>query len=414
MNFRGSESDECQLLNRLRSTPEIFAEIGASSAAELKNQRRLRERFPEELVRAALTLHELRLRARPDYPQADRLWLTRTGLEQATAVAVAQHKAQRFSGQTVIADLCCGIGVDTAALSKYASVNAFDSDSAMCLRCEWNSDVWGTLHPVQARCLDVRTENWAKQVVHVDPDRRHGRERPTKRLEEYMPPLEWMQELIGTAAGGALKLGPASNFMQKFPGCEVELISLNGECREATVWFGELAGEYSFRATVLRSQRSVSSDEPAVAVGDPANETLSVSADPLSAWASTAAEVGTWLHDPDPAVVRSGLLDVIAEQHNLQRLDPEEEYLTGDAPVDSGFVTSFRVEAVLPNSLKELKAWTRRDPSKYYEIKCRHIPADATLIRRQLAVGDAPPRVILIARIAGVARTVIARREPSA
>ena len=44
-------------------------------------------------------------------------------------------------------------------------------------------------------------------------------------------------------AGGAIKLSPASDFAQHFagPNVEIELISLRGECKEATVWFGELA-----------------------------------------------------------------------------------------------------------------------------------------------------------------------------
>ncbi len=44
----------------------------------------------------------------------------------------------------------------------------------------------------------------------------------------------------------------------------------------------------------------------------------------------------TGIFDPDPAVVRSGMLDGVAELLHLERLDPEEEYLTGNAPSVSG------------------------------------------------------------------------------
>ena len=87
----------------------------------------------------------------------------------------------------------------------------------------------------------------------------------------YNPNLAWMQEATRSAAGGAIKIGPASNFIQKFPGCEIELISLRGECREATVWFGEMADCEQFRATVL-----------------PTGETIC--GDPLDAWANVANE----------------------------------------------------------------------------------------------------------------------------
>lgn len=394
-----ADSDECRRLKRLRGTPQIFADIAACSPAERSSQRRLRQLYDEELVRAALSLDEARARAAGLLPSADRLWLTRIGLEQATAWPVAQHKARRFADRRLpdgdaLVDLCSGIGVDAAALASVAPVIAVDLDPAMCLRTEWNAMEWGTPFPVASQCLDVTGSDWSRQIVHVDPDRRAGRDRPVKRLEQYQPDLAWMQQLVSTAAGGAIKLGPASNFMQKFPGCEIELISLDGECREATVWFGCLAGRESFRATVL-----------------PGGETIA--ADPLSAWAPQATACDAWIFDPDPAVVRSGMLDAVAEQLGLARLDPEEEYLTGAQDRPSGFVTGFEVEAILPNSMRELKHWLRTDPSPYYEVKCRHIPVDAAAFQRQLPKGSAAPRVIFLARVDGRARAIVARRTPA-
>ena len=184
---------------------------------------------------------------------------------------------------------------------------------------------------------------------------------------------------------------PGEQLSTKVSGCEIELISLHGECREATVWFGALAGEYAFRATVL-----------------PTGE--SISADPLSAWTNTTPAVGGYLFDPDPAIVRSGLLDVMAEQHQLLRLDAEEEYLTSDQLPQTGFVTAFQVEAVLANSVKDLKQHLRANPSTHYEVKCRRIPTEADVVRRQLPTGDAAPRVIIFVRIASRGAIVVAKR----
>lgn len=392
-----SDSAECRLLQRLRDTSAIFEAIGACTPAEIRSQRALRDRFgDDDLVRAALTLQDARRKAVGKLPDADRLWLTQTGLEQSTAWQVARHKAQRFPREQPIADLCSGIGVDSVALAGRGPVFAFDADPAMSLRCEWNCKIWLAEHPVQARVLDVTQARWTEGLIHVDPDRRAGQSRPVKRLEQYLPDLEWMQKLTQSGASGAIKIGPASNFMQKFPNCEIELISLDGECREATVWFGELAGPLPFRATVLRS------DDPF------AVETISV--DPLGVLSDTAMEPGEYLYDPDPAVVRSGMLDAVASQLGLLRLDTAEEYLTGSRPATSQFVTSFAVEAVLPNSMKDLRRHLKTSPSKYYEIKCRRIPIVAAEVQRVLPVGDAPPRTILFARVNGKARIVVARR----
>lgn len=387
--------DEVTILRTLQQSPELLELIAEITPAERLNQRRLRDRFPDELVRAGLVLFEARLAAAGKLPAAERLWLTRTGLEQSTAWEVAQHKAHRFRSYGEIFDLCSGIGVDAHALadvSETAAVTAIDSDAAMSLRCEWNQQVWSPKGRVTCRTADVLEESWKHSIVHVDPDRRAGTDRPVKRLEQYVPNLDWMQKLTSDAAGGAIKVGPASNFLQKFPGCEIELISLHGECREATVWFGELAGPCSFRATVL-----------------PSGQTISV--EPLSVWAEQASECEAWIFDPDPAVVRSGMLDAVAEQCGLKRLDPEEEYLTGQNCCSSPFVSAFRIEAVLPNQVSDLKKYLRAAPSAWYEIKCRRIPVKADVIQKQLPRGDGAPRVIFFARAGGRARIVVAVRE---
>jgi len=171
------------------------------------------------------------------------------------------------------------------------------------------------------------------------------------------------------------------------------LISLHGECREATVWFGELSGSCSYSATCLETR-----------------ETLS--ADPLSAWAGTAASPGRYLFDPDPGIVRAGLIDVLAERHSLLRMDAEEEYLTGDSLPDTGFLAAFEVEAVLGSNVKELKAYLRGAPRSEYEIKCRRVRVEADALRRTLPRGDGPAAAIIVCRVGGRVQHVVARRIP--
>ena len=392
MNSMNAEA-ELALLQTLRNTPEVFDAVNQATGSELAIQRTLRQQFGDDVVRAALTLSDLRGKAADTLPNAQALWLTRVGLEQSTAWQVAQHKAARFPDDVHVHDLCCGIGVDSAALLQRGPVTSVDCDPAMIQRCIWNVDEWvaDAKYAHATQVADVRSIDCADLVVHVDPDRRAHGDRPTRRLEQYSPDLAWMQNLTEVAKAGAIKLGPASNFMQKFPRCEIELISLNGECREATVWFGQLSGEATFRATVLPSGESIA-------------------ADPLSVWMPPASSVGRYIFDPDPAVVRSGLLDVVADRFGLQRLDDTDEYLTGDVVPPTAFVRVFEVEAVLSNNDRELKRHLRTAPSTHYEIKCRRVSVKADAIRRRLPVGDAEPRTILFVRINGKSHIVVARR----
>ncbi|MCH2201968.1 MAG: hypothetical protein MK102_08355 [Fuerstiella sp.] len=381
---------ELATLHKLRTAPDLMTAVAESTGSELAVQDKLRMTFDPELVRAALTLHEARSRAKGVLPRAERLWLTVTGLQQCTHPAVATYKAERFPENVSVMDLCCGIGSDAAALARHRMVTALDCNETMLQRCQWNLDIWDC--PAQDLVLkDARNVSLSGQMIHADPDRRLGRIRPVKRLEQYCPNLDWMQGVTRTAAGGAIKIGSAANFMQKFPGCEIELVSLHGECREATVWFGQLAATEQFRATVL-----------------PSGETIA--GDPLGARANFAVQPARYLFDPDPAVVRSGLLDGVCEKLNLERLDDEEEYLTSDECPDSSFITGFEVIAVLPNSPKRLRQHLRAAPASYYEIKCRHMSIDAASVARQLPTGGTEPRVIFFLRNCGKTRIVIAKR----
>ncbi|HXY33348.1 MAG TPA: class I SAM-dependent methyltransferase [Planctomycetaceae bacterium] len=429
MNF------DTDLLRRLRATPEIFAQIAASRGPELALQERLRARFPADLVRAALTLVELRRRAASKFSRAAEMWFDRVGLEQSTAEAVARHKARRFAGRGPVWDLCCGMGGDAIQLAAGGDVRAVDRDPGACLCTQWNGEVYGVSERLTVACGDVATVSDRDGFLHIDPDRRPARTsssgasaggRRSLKLEEGTPDLEFLTRLAAEFRGGAIKCSPASNFGGKFVDVEVELVSLDGECKEATIWFGELAEAGLWRATAL-----------------PSGETLA--GDPLSA-AAPVAGLGRYLINPDPALVRSGLIDLYAVRHGISRLDDAEEYLTGDAipashqlcpktgtdPLPEGQTSApaatgqgsvpvfgqspshlahaFEVVAQFPNNEREIRDYFRSANVGSLEIMCRRIPIDIEGLRRRLTLSGHEPAVLIFARIEGRARAVVCRR----
>ena len=171
---------------------------------------------------------------------------------------------------------------------------------------------------------------------------------------------------------------------------EIELISLDGECKEATVWFGELRGNQSWRATVLPTGESLA--------GEPLDDSADLS-QPLR-----------FVYDPDPAVVRSGLVDLAAARFGLNRLDAAEEYLTGPELVTTGFVQAFELLAELPSNPAEIRKFFRASDVRQVEIKCRRIPFDADNIRRHLPLEGDRRAVLIFARVAGKSRALVCER----
>ncbi len=385
---------------QLKDSEQIFDRLRDGSSSEFRLQQELRHEFPDAVVRTALTLHELRTKAAAKFSRAAEMWFDRQGLEQATAEAVAQHKARRFQGQ--VWDFCSGTGSDAIALARDCQVNAVDNDAAACLRLKWNAEIYGVQQNLQIVCADAHDIGDRSGLLHIDPDRRAGGASSTDqrkrtdirgrsvRIEDYVPGLEFLQKMTQEFTGGAIKLSPASNFGGKFSGTEVELISLHGECKEATIWFGELASDTEFRATVL-----------------PSGETLS--GDPLSAISDTSP-LQSFVYDPDPAVVRAGLVGVLAEHLEIERLDDAEEYLTSDSEVQSPFVRGFRVLTELPNNDRAIRQFFRKSDFGQVEIKCRHIRIQADTMRKKLPLNGNRPAVLFIARIAGKARAIVCER----
>ncbi|HEX8929862.1 MAG TPA: class I SAM-dependent methyltransferase, partial [Actinomycetota bacterium] len=99
-----------------------------AAGEELAVGERLRERYPAELVVAAMAQHELRGRARAKFAEPQRLLFTRDGLEQSSSEPVARHRAARYAGFPLVADLCTGIGGDLVALANGRAALAVDLD----------------------------------------------------------------------------------------------------------------------------------------------------------------------------------------------------------------------------------------------------------------------------------------------
>jgi hypothetical protein len=345
-------------------------------------------------VAAALRLAEGRRRGAAKFRRAGAMWFDPTGLEQATAEPVARHKARRFADATVL-DLCAGIGGDALALAAEACrVIAVDRDPGMCRRVLWNAGVYEVADRVAPVCARAESFPIAPgMLVHLDPDRRARPAARARSLHAYVPGPEFLRALPRSARGGAVKLGPASDFDAHFggPGFEVELVSLGGECKEATVWFGDLV-TCRRRATTLPAGLSwTDRDGPEGVHADP-------------------APLGPWVFDPDPALVRSGLLDAFAVTHGLHRVAEGVGLLTGAGRVASAFLTAFEVEQVLPLDLKRLRRLVAEQGLGPLEIKPRGLDLRPETLRDQLRPEGARPATLLLVGGPGPARAILARR----
>lgn len=378
-----------------RQGQELLAQATAVSHPSPADLVRWRRTAAPQLVSAAVRLAACRARAVAKFSRAEVMWLEPRALEQATSEPVARHKRERFQGQRVL-DLCAGIGGDSIALASVADVIAIDRDHGMLRRCRWNAGVYGVAERLEAAC--ARAEDVAipgRTLVHIDPDRRAQSGTRARSVRDYQPGLEFLAALTRRARGGALKLSPASDFDQELAhlGLEFELVSLAGECKEAVAWFGELK---TCRRRATRLPEGVTwTDRDATA-----NRAAPLACGTLSAW----------LFDPDPALLRSGLLPSFARAHELVAIAPGVDYLTGPNRVDSPFLAAFEILEVWPLDRKRLKGEVAKRRLGPLEIKVRGLEIRPESLRAELHPEGPHPATLILAGGRGRSRAILARR----
>jgi len=300
-------------------------------------------------------------------------WLfTGDALQQASATPVARHRAQRLAGLDVH-DVTCSIGADLVEIARVAARCAgSDLDEVRLAMARHNAAEAGVA-PVFLRA-DALHPTTRGTVVVADPARRDSTGRRSWRPADFLPPLD---KLVDAYPGRdlAVKCAPGLDRAEMPWADELELVSLDGQVREACLWRGDIA-TVSTRATVLRSdgtQWTLTDDEP----------------DELP-----TAEPGQWIVDPDGAVVRAGLVRHYGARHGLWQLDERIAYLTGDTPPPG--TRAFRVLEHGPYNEKTLRALLREHEIGRLEILIRGLDIDPDALRRRLKLqGPAEASVVL-------------------
>lgn len=395
------DDETAQMLRQLRAlaTPEGAAAL--TRAAALLADRtdvvtalsRLRAEFGAELGGPAWGVARQRDRARPAFGEdADRLLFTGDTLEQAGRPVLADRRAARLlsGGAVSVADLGCASGTDTVALARAgARVTAVDRDPVARELTALNTAALGLtgvtvtdadVVDLVAAATDGRVAGCDAAVL--DPARRAGGRR-VRDPDAWSPPWSTVRQLLDGVPTSVVKVAPGLDHDRVPAGVEAEWVSVGGSIVEAVLWGRALSRTWR-RASQLRAgvwHELTADDDPGRA--------------PLAA-------PREWLHEPDPAVIRSGLVATVAAGLGATLLDEQIAYLTSDAPADSPWVSSYRVTDVLPFAVKRLKALLRERGVGSVTVKKRGSPVEPGALARQLRGTGSGHAVVVVTRVLDV------------
>jgi hypothetical protein len=396
-----------------------------SESARLATVERLRRLAGAERGAAVYEIALLRQRASAKFSGAARMYFTRESLEQASGERIAAQRATRYArllgGNGQIADLCCGVGGDTLALAAVSEVTAVDRDPLRLAMMAANAHALGLAQRVRPLALDLERQAPPHAgALFFDPARRSDGRRVFA-LKDYAPPVTLVAEWRTHTPAMGMKVAPgiSDEDLAAMGFEEAEFVSLDGELKEACLWFGPLASIRGRRATVLSSlsverwgrerlavERS-GVDPPPAEPRNAQRSTLNPSPATLTDETPSAVppppvrEPQTFLYEPDPAIIRAQLVTTLAHLLGASQLDRQIAYLTSDQATATPFARCWHVIEWLPFSLKALRARLRALDAGPVTVKKRGSPLDTDALARQLSGNGARPLVVALTQVGG-------------
>lgn len=361
-----------------RSAVALAQTLDLTNPARVSTAQALRDAVGP-LAPLALDQALLKARARAKHPRGDELWWTGDALEQATSHAVAVHRARRFARPVL--DVCCSVGGDLLALPE-GSVG-IDLDEARLLLAAENARVLRRdVSLVRADALVLRPRG----EVFADPARRAGGRRVFD-ARAYSPPLAailaWDVDALG------VKVAPGIDDDAIPPDMEVEVVSLNGDVKEAVLWGGTARRGSARSATLLPSGAHVT-DRP---VPTP-----------------SVRPPGPFLLEPDGAVIRAHLVAQVVEDVQGWLLDATIAYVSAQTLIPTPFGSWFEVLDVLPFGLKRLREVLRAHDAGQVVVKKRGTAVEPDVLRKQLKLSGRREVTVVLTRSAGAQIAMVVRR----
>ncbi len=370
----------------------------------------LDSRVPHARVVATQVKYLARARRKLPAYAAARCILPPRAFEQASSEACAGHKG--ISGGSVL-DLTCGLGVDARALARrFDRVVTLERDPVLAAVAAENFVRLGVgnVEVVNASAEDFLARTRAHfDWIYADPDRRSADGRKQVRLEECSPDVQALLPRI-REVGDALCIKNSPLFdvdeaLRRFPDSRVEVVSLDGECKEVLVYddgTGPLV-----TATALTTG---------------AGTVLSFSArpEPVTESAAEPFEPGRyrWLVEPDVALQKArlarrylqGAADGWSDNgYGFAAEEPTARLAGRASGSDAALVPErilgrvFAVERIEPYDPKQLK---RSLKGRGVQIRKRDFPLAAEEVARRLGVHAGDDVQLAFTKVAGKMWTV--------
>ena len=376
-------SDALELANQLEQKLTKDNELGIISHYRKAG-------VDSELLRFALNQAALKRRARAKFgDDVSNLVFTEVGLEQSTRGEVAAWHAKKFldAQLTSITDLGAGIGADAMAFAKAGlEVTAVElnPDSYSCL-------VNNLKRFESARAIlgDAKLHSIDTASIWLDPARREQDRKSLtpQRLdpEMFSPDLNFVFD-AGRRLPSGVKLAPGFPHELIPEDFEANWVSHSSDLVELVLWSNSLGSPGVKKAVIIGPE--ILEFQGTQSPGD-------------------LGELGSYLYEPDVALIRSHLLGDFARENGLTLISDEIAYLSSDELIQSPWLRSYRVIEVLPLDEKQIRSYCKSNSIGVLEIKKRGVDITPEQLRPKLRLKGTGTATLVLTKVRGARQAIV-------
>lgn len=331
---------------------------------------------------------KLRRKAVGKFSKSEEMFFTSLSLEQATSELIAHHLAKRFKPEWTVADLGCGLGANTIFLaSSVKKVIAVDLDDFKIECAKHNAAVYGVNNKIEFRVGDAN-DNIDSDVdaFFLDPARNRDGATKTRSLLNSSPALlDILPKLFQVTKNVAVKISPAFDYeelalLPEQP--EVEIISEDNNCKVAMLWFGDF--EKAHRQATCFFKDTI----------------YNITGDGLEK--AAISNLKAYLYEPNKAISKAHLVNKLANEFALAKIDFNSTYLTSDKLIVDNYVGAMRRFKVIESgdfSVKKLQKALKIRKINQTEIIVKNLKITADDLRARLKLKEGGQNLVILLNI---------------
>ena len=337
------------------------------------------------------------------------LYPKKVSMEQCSSSQTAEYKASLVEGNS-FADFSGGFGVDTVALARKFNKGYYvEPQEELCKLFQHNCKVLdiNNVNIVNGTMEENLAATGPVDTIYLDPSRRDTHGRKVVALEDCVPNLlEWKERLLAKCNTLMVKLSPMIDIFQTLRDLPetyaVHVVAVEGECKEVVFLLVQNGMVNSTRrdapwhvSTKGTNERNVPTTgttitDPTIIAVDIYKSAKTRIQTTLQTERTTppliATELGTYLYEPNAAVMKAGVFNALSEQFQISKLAKNTNLFTADELHEDFPGRVFRIEAV--HEFHPRKTAKELSHLASASIAVRNFPLTAEELRKTLKIKD--------------------------